>query len=79
MDLLEKLFIMEGIFSPPQTEEEIELAVQDVTARTITDLHQAVEDLKEQLDKVEIMGFFISLVINGRQSVNILMYNLSLL
>jgi hypothetical protein len=49
---------MEGIFTPPQTEEEIELAVQDVTARTITDLHRAVEELKEQLDKVDMMGFF---------------------
>jgi hypothetical protein len=58
VDLLEKLFIMEGIFTPPQTEEEIELAVQDVTARTITDLHRAVEELKEQLDKVDMMGFF---------------------
>lgn len=66
MDLLEKLFIMEGIFLPPQTEEGIELAVRDVTARTITDLHQAVENLKEQLDEVEIMGFFILLVINER-------------
>ncbi|XP_078171566.1 ATP binding microtubule motor family protein [Carex rostrata] len=53
VDLLEKLFIMEGIFSPPQTEEGIELAVRDVTARTITDLHQAVENLKEQLDELQ--------------------------
>ncbi|KAJ4763799.1 Kinesin-like protein [Rhynchospora pubera] len=53
VDLLEKLFIMEGIFSLPQTKEEIELAVQDVTARTITTLHQAVEDLKEQLIELQ--------------------------
>ncbi|KAJ3696073.1 hypothetical protein LUZ60_001450 [Juncus effusus] len=53
VDLLEKLFMMEGIFSVPQTEEECHVAMNEIAAKTITSLHQAVENLKERVDRLE--------------------------
>ncbi|KAF4364960.1 hypothetical protein G4B88_021777 [Cannabis sativa] len=45
VNLLEELFILEGIFFDPNSEEELELALEDVTLKTIVSLKQAVEEL----------------------------------
>ncbi|XP_031276558.1 kinesin-like protein KIN-1 [Pistacia vera] len=43
--LLEELFTLEGIFFEPNSVEDLELAYEDVTFRTISSLKQAVEEL----------------------------------
>ncbi|XP_062097041.1 kinesin-like protein KIN-1 [Humulus lupulus] len=45
VNLLEELFMLEGIFFDPNSEEELELAFEDVTLKTIVSLQQAVEEL----------------------------------
>nr|XP_018679280.1 PREDICTED: kinesin-like protein KIN-1 isoform X4 [Musa acuminata subsp. malaccensis] len=50
VDMLDELLTLEGIFFDPQSTEEIESAIEDVTIRTISALHQAVEDLKDRND-----------------------------
>ncbi|XP_058081168.1 kinesin-like protein KIN-1 isoform X2 [Magnolia sinica] len=61
--LLEELFVMEGIIFDPCMAEDFESAYEDVTSRTISALHQTVEELlttietlkKENLDlKVKV-------------------------
>ncbi|URD74114.1 KISc [Musa troglodytarum] len=52
VDMLDELLTLEGIFFDPQSTEEIESAIEDVTIRTISALHQAVEDLKGRNDKL---------------------------
>ncbi|CAL9115326.1 unnamed protein product [Musa textilis] len=52
VDMLDELLTLEGIFFDPQSTEEIESAIEDVTIRTISALHQAVEDLKRRNDKL---------------------------
>ncbi|KAJ4719296.1 Kinesin-like protein [Melia azedarach] len=43
--LLEELFTLEGIFFYPNSVEDLKLAYEDVTLRTIVSLQQAVEEL----------------------------------
>ncbi|RZR98645.1 hypothetical protein BHM03_00028031 [Ensete ventricosum] len=52
VDMLDELLTLEGIFFDPHSTEEIESAIEDVTIKTISALHQAVEDLKDRNDKL---------------------------
>ncbi|KAI9187017.1 hypothetical protein LWI28_023444 [Acer negundo] len=55
VNLLEELFILEGIFFDPNSVEELDQAFEDVTTQTVSALHQAVEDLvcnTEELKRV---------------------------
>lgn len=52
VQLLEKLFVLEGIYFDPKSVDEIEAAYEDVTSRTISSLHKAVEDLSIVVEKV---------------------------
>ncbi|XP_016538518.1 kinesin-like protein KIN-1 isoform X6 [Capsicum annuum] len=52
VQLLEKLFVLEGIFFDPNSVDEIEAAYEDVTSRTISSLHKAVEELSTGVEKV---------------------------
>ncbi|KAH9688708.1 kinesin-like protein KIN-1 [Citrus sinensis] len=45
VNLLEELFIMEGIILDPNSVEDLDLAFEDVTLQTITSLQHMVEDL----------------------------------
>ncbi|KAK0601819.1 hypothetical protein LWI29_027716 [Acer saccharum] len=51
VNLLEELFILEGIFFDPNSVEELDQAFEDVTTQTISALHQAVEDLLKRVNK----------------------------
>lgn len=57
VQLLEELFILEGLFFDPNSVEEIELAYEDVTSRTISSLHKAVEALSATVDEVRLLIF----------------------
>ncbi|XP_051119037.1 kinesin-like protein KIN-1 isoform X2 [Andrographis paniculata] len=50
VQLLEQLFILEGIFFDPYSVEEIESAYNDVTLRTISSLQKTVEELVATVD-----------------------------
>ncbi|KAK6163038.1 hypothetical protein DH2020_002879 [Rehmannia glutinosa] len=52
VQLLEELFILEGIFFDPNSVEEVESAYKDVTSTTISSLQKAVEDLITTVDEV---------------------------
>lgn len=52
VQLLEQLFILEGIFFDPYSVEQVELAYEDVTSRTISSLQKTVEELLTTVDKV---------------------------
>lgn len=53
VDLLEELFVQEGIiFDPDIAVPDIDLAFQDVASRQITSLVQAVEELTETVQEV---------------------------
>ncbi|KAL0397624.1 UNVERIFIED_CONTAM: Kinesin-like protein KIN-1 [Sesamum calycinum] len=52
VQLLEQLFILEGIFFDPNSVEEVESAYDDVTSRTISTLQKAVEELSKTVDEV---------------------------
>ncbi|KAL3349544.1 hypothetical protein AABB24_022581, partial [Solanum stoloniferum] len=52
VELLEKLFVLEGIFFDPNSIDEIEAAYEDVTSRTISSLHKAVEELSTGVEKM---------------------------
>lgn len=52
VQLLEQLFILEGIFFNPNSLEEVESAYEDVTSRTISSLQKAVEELVTTVDEV---------------------------
>ena len=59
VNLLEELFILEGIFFDPNSVEELDQAFEDVTMQTISALHQAVEDLVCNTEEVRHkMTFF---------------------
>ncbi|KAA8545075.1 hypothetical protein F0562_019826 [Nyssa sinensis] len=51
--LLEELFILEGIFFDPGSVEDLELAYEDVTLRTICSLQQAVEELVITVEEIK--------------------------
>ncbi|XP_010278756.1 PREDICTED: kinesin-like protein KIN-1 [Nelumbo nucifera] len=51
--LLEELFKIEGIFSDLSSAEEIESAYEDVTFRTVSSLHQALDELTRTVDKLK--------------------------
>ncbi|KAK4411123.1 Kinesin-like protein KIN-1 [Sesamum angolense] len=51
VQLLEQLFILEGIFFDPNSVEEVESAYDDVTSRTISTLQKAVEELSKTVDE----------------------------
>lgn len=53
VQLLEKLFVLEGLFFDPNSVDEIEAAYEDVTSRTISSLHKAVEELSTGVDKMK--------------------------
>ncbi|MCD7472412.1 hypothetical protein HAX54_013646 [Datura stramonium] len=52
VQLLEKLLVLEGIFFDPNSVDEIEEAYEDVTSRTISSLHKAVEELNTGVEKM---------------------------
>ncbi|XP_057807835.1 kinesin-like protein KIN-1 isoform X2 [Salvia miltiorrhiza] len=53
VQLLEQLFILEGIFFNPNSVEEVESAYEDVTSRTISSLQKAVEELVTAVDELK--------------------------
>ncbi|KAL3381826.1 hypothetical protein AABB24_001765 [Solanum stoloniferum] len=53
VQLLEKLFVLEGIFFDPNSIDEIEATYEDVTSRTISSLHKAVEELSTGVEKLK--------------------------
>ncbi|KAL0425695.1 UNVERIFIED_CONTAM: Kinesin-like protein KIN-1 [Sesamum radiatum] len=53
VQLLEQLFILEGIFFDPNSVEEVESAYDDVTSRTISTLQKAVEELSKTVDELK--------------------------
>ncbi|KAH6784813.1 ATP binding microtubule motor family protein [Perilla frutescens var. hirtella] len=53
VQLLEQLFILEGIFFDPNSVEEVESAYDDVTSRTISSLQKAVEELVTTVDELK--------------------------
>ncbi|PHU10070.1 Kinesin-1-like protein PSS1 [Capsicum chinense] len=53
VQLLEKLFVLEGIFFDPNSVDEIEAAYEDVMSRTISSLHKAVEELSTGVEKMK--------------------------
>ncbi|XP_077247490.1 ATP binding microtubule motor family protein [Tasmannia lanceolata] len=53
VNLLEELFIMEGIIFDPQLPEAFESAYEDVITLTISSLHQAVEELTNTVEKLK--------------------------
>ncbi|XP_073012159.1 kinesin-like protein KIN-1 isoform X1 [Typha latifolia] len=52
VELLEELFILEGIFFNPDSIEDIDSACNDITSQTISSLHQAVKELKETVEEL---------------------------
>lgn len=60
VQLLEQLFILEGIFFNPNSFEEVESAYEDITSRTISSLQKTVEELATAVDEV-IFRFFAQL------------------
>lgn len=80
VDMLDELLTLEGIFFDPQSTEEIESAIEDVTIRTISALHQAVEDLKDRNDMVIVFKIFwlivaITLVLMYSYCLQLMMEN----
>ncbi|XP_047937552.1 kinesin-like protein KIN-1 [Salvia hispanica] len=53
VQLLEQLFVLEGIFFDPNSVEEVESAYEDVTSITISSLQKAVEELVATVDEVK--------------------------
>ncbi|KAL1535115.1 serine/threonine-protein kinase KIN2 [Salvia divinorum] len=53
VQLLEQLFVLEGIFFDPNSVEEVESAYEDVTSRTISLLQKAVEELVATVDELK--------------------------
>ncbi|CAI9759977.1 unnamed protein product [Fraxinus pennsylvanica] len=53
VELLEQLFVLEGIFFDPSSVEEVEAAYEDVTSRTILSLQKAVEELIATVEKLK--------------------------
>lgn len=61
VELLEQLFVLEGIFFDPNSLDEVEAAYEDVTSRTISSLQKAVEELIATVEKVTSTNFQILL------------------
>ena len=55
VQLLEQLFVLEGIFFDPNSVEEVESAYEDVTSITISSLQKAVEELVATVDEVSVV------------------------
>ncbi|CAA3006832.1 kinesin-like protein KIN-1 [Olea europaea var. sylvestris] len=53
VELLEQLFVLEGIFFDPNSLDEVEAAYEDVTSRTISSLQKAVEELIATVEKLK--------------------------
>ncbi|KAK4378999.1 hypothetical protein RND71_000861 [Anisodus tanguticus] len=53
VQLLEELFVLEGIFFDPNSVEEMEAAYKDVTSRTISSFRKAVEELSTVVEKMK--------------------------
>ncbi|XP_024040830.1 kinesin-like protein KIN-1 [Citrus clementina] len=53
VNLLEELFIMEGIILDPNSVEDLDLAFEDVTLQTITSLQHMVEDLVRAVEELK--------------------------
>ncbi|KAJ9131508.1 hypothetical protein P3X46_035163 [Hevea brasiliensis] len=53
VELLEELFILEGILFDPSSFEDLESAYEDVTLRTISSLQQAVEELVFTIEELK--------------------------
>ncbi|XP_016489785.2 kinesin-like protein KIN-1 [Nicotiana tabacum] len=51
--LLEELFVLEGILFDPNSVEEIEVAYEDITSRTISSLYKIVEELSTVAEKLK--------------------------
>lgn len=54
VDLLEQLFMLEGLFFDPSSVEEVESAYEDLTSRTISLLQKAVEELSLKVVEVRV-------------------------
>lgn len=52
VQLLEELFVLEGILFDPNSVEEIEVAYEDITSRTISSLYKTVVELSTVAEKV---------------------------
>jgi hypothetical protein len=52
VDLLEELFVLEGIMFDPSSVTDIDSACQDAASEEISLLMQAVEELKETVEEV---------------------------
>ncbi|KAG8649684.1 kinesin-like protein KIN-1 isoform X2 [Manihot esculenta] len=53
VELLEELFILEGILFDPNSVEDLESAYEDVTLQTISSLQQAVEELVFTIEELK--------------------------
>ncbi|KAJ8572931.1 hypothetical protein K7X08_009442 [Anisodus acutangulus] len=53
VQLLEDLFVLEGIFFDPNSVEEMEAAYKDVTSRTISSFRKAMEELSTVVEKMK--------------------------
>ncbi|EEF49791.1 kinesin-like protein KIN-1 isoform X2 [Ricinus communis] len=53
VELLEELFILEGILFDPNSVEDLESAYEDVTSQTISSLQQAVEELRFTIEELK--------------------------
>ncbi|MBA0803786.1 hypothetical protein Gohar_013957, partial [Gossypium harknessii] len=51
--LLEELFIQAGLFEDPDSEEDLESAIQDVVQQTISSLMKAVEELRSTVEMLQ--------------------------
>lgn len=61
VQLLEQLFILEGIFFDPNSTEETEAAYEDVISATISSLQEAVKVLNIKVEEVMIYVYPILL------------------
>lgn len=68
VELLEQLFILEGIFFDPNSVEEVESAYDDMTSRTISTLHKAVEELSKTVDEVTYWISNVIFSVFGKQN-----------
>ncbi|KAL5566143.1 hypothetical protein UlMin_029307 [Ulmus minor] len=53
VNLLEELFVLEGIFFDPNSVADLDSAYEDVTLQTITSLQQAVEELASEVEELK--------------------------
>ncbi|WOK92924.1 hypothetical protein Cni_G01616 [Canna indica] len=76
VEMLSELFMLEGIFFCPQSTDEIEAAIEDVSMKTISALEGAVEELKDINTKLmrenEVLNDKLSVALNRiDQGVNV--------